>query len=306
MNKSRIAVVAAATLMGAALLSGGAFAKGPGSGGGGGGGPPTSPGASGKGDLYGDQWVIYRNEDGVPIVDDNGCVRPILYAPDYVKETCLIKLVGDTDPDAGNPSSGYSDDNALPLCTVPASSDVTTRAAFAVAAAEEEEEEVAVCDVVPEQLTLVKEAELSRLNVSRAMAKVIDQQLNDVTTTLKAAGNDIRLDEAGRLVANGDTIDSPLQNLAIFRELMKPAGGNFVIVDLPEALASNLSWPTTGLNSSRLRPSELHRTRRRKLRWTASLTPCWRSTFLGRYRGRSGGTTSRWWMRQPPTMTSGA
>ena len=102
MNKSRIAVVAAATLMGAALLSGGAFAKGPGSGGGGGGGgPPTSPGASGKGDLYGDQWVIYRNEDGVPIVDDNGCVRPILYAPDYVNETCLIELVGDTDPDAG-------------------------------------------------------------------------------------------------------------------------------------------------------------------------------------------------------------
>ena len=162
-----------------------------------------------------------------------------------------------------------------------------------------------MCDVVPEQLTLVKEAELSRLNVSRAMAKVIDQQLTDVTATLRAAGDDIRLDEAGRLVANGDTIDSPLQNLAIFRELMKPAGGNSVIVDLPEALASNLELANyAGLNSSRLRPSELHRTRPPKLRWTVSPTPSWRSAFLGRYPARSGGTTNRWWIRHPPTMTS--
>jgi hypothetical protein len=41
-----------------------------------GGGKPTTAGAK-KGDLFGDLWVILRDEDGVPILSDAGFVQPI-------------------------------------------------------------------------------------------------------------------------------------------------------------------------------------------------------------------------------------
>lgn len=48
---------------------------------GGGGKPGTGqPAGAGskRGDLYGDLWVILRDENGVPVLDDNGYVQPIL------------------------------------------------------------------------------------------------------------------------------------------------------------------------------------------------------------------------------------
>ncbi|MFO7544197.1 MAG: hypothetical protein R6W77_01725 [Trueperaceae bacterium] len=51
-----------------------AIAKGPGGPGGGGGG---GGGGGKKGGDYGDLWIILRDADGAPVLDENGCMQPI-------------------------------------------------------------------------------------------------------------------------------------------------------------------------------------------------------------------------------------
>ncbi|MDO1559501.1 hypothetical protein Q0812_08685 [Brevundimonas sp. 2R-24] len=130
-----------------------------------GGGRPSMAGSK-RGDLFGDLWVILRDENGVPILTPEGWVQPL---------------------DAnGNP---------VPL-----------------------DEEGAPIDE-----TLVQEVELGRLNVGRAPNSVLDRRAEEVVTLLNAA-TDLSTDASGRLVittADGtSTIDSPLENLAIYVALL--------------------------------------------------------------------------------------
>lgn len=71
--------------------------------------------------------------------------------------------------------------------------------------------------------TLAQAVELSRLNVARSPDKVLDRRASEVVTMLNSA-TAITLDPAGRLVFTVDgvakTIDSPLENLAIYVALM--------------------------------------------------------------------------------------
>ena len=150
---------------------------------GGGGGPNDrggKPGDAGstRGDLYGDMYVILRDDNGVPILSDAGFVQPI---------------------DAQG--------NLIPL-----------------------DEEGAPIDP-----TLAIEVELSRLNVGRSPTSVLDRRASEVVTLLNSA-TAITLDPAGRLVvttADGTkTIDSPLENLALYVALM--ATGTIPgVTDLP-------------------------------------------------------------------------
>lgn len=74
-----------------------------------------------------------------------------------------------------------------------------------------------------------QEVDFERTNVVRSPAAVFEAQLEDVVVNL-ATADCVTLDPAGRLVANrvdpissevlSSTIDSPLQNLAIYRQLM--------------------------------------------------------------------------------------
>jgi hypothetical protein len=74
-----------------------------------------------------------------------------------------------------------------------------------------------------------QEVEFGRINAARSPDEVFDRQLEDAVINLSTA-DCVTLDPAGRLVANkvdditldnlAKTIDSPLQNLAIYRELM--------------------------------------------------------------------------------------
>lgn len=72
--------------------------------------------------------------------------------------------------------------------------------------------------------TLVQEVELSRLNVARSPDKVTDRALSEAIATLNAA-TDVRTDAAGRfeLLIDGEwtTIDSPIENLALYIDLME-------------------------------------------------------------------------------------
>ncbi len=142
----------------------------------GGGQPPTS--GSKKGDLFGDLWVILRDDNGVPLLTDEGWIQPL------DSEGNLIAL----------------DEEGHPL---------------------------------DESLTM--EVELGRLNVGRAPTSVLDKRADEVIALLNDA-TDLKVDAAGRLVLTVDgvdkTIDSPLENLAIYVALMTD-GSIPGVTDLP-------------------------------------------------------------------------
>ncbi len=141
------------------------------------GGKPDS--ASGKkGDLFGDMYVILRDDNGIPILNAEGYVQPV-----------------------------DADGNPLPL-----------------------DEEGAPVDP-----TLAIEVELGRLNVGRAPTQVLDRRAQEVVDLMNDATG-VSLDAAGRLVLTVDgeskTIDSPLENLAIYVALMT-TGTIPGVTDLP-------------------------------------------------------------------------
>lgn len=154
-----------------------AWAGVPGGKSGAGGGKPSSAGAA-KGDLFGDLYVILRDENGVPILTPEGFVQPV-------------------------------DADGVPIAL---------------------DEEGAPVDP-----TLAIEVELGRLNVGRAPSKVLDRRADEVVAVLNAA-DEIAVDAAGRLVFVIDgvakTIDSPLENLAIYVALMT-TGTIPGVTDLP-------------------------------------------------------------------------
>lgn len=71
--------------------------------------------------------------------------------------------------------------------------------------------------------TLAVEVELGRLNVGRSPSRVLDRRAEEVVAMLTGA-EAISVDAAGRLVITTDgvakTIDSPLENLAVYVALM--------------------------------------------------------------------------------------
>lgn len=83
--------------------------------------------------------------------------------------------------------------------------------------------------------TLAIEVELGRLNVGRSPSSVLDRRADEVVAMLNGADS-VSLDAAGRLVVTTDgvskTIDSPLENLAIYVALMT-TGTIPGVTDLP-------------------------------------------------------------------------
>lgn len=130
-----------------------------------GGGQPATSGSK-KGDLFGDLWVIARDDNGVPILTSEGYVQPL------DADGNLIEL----------------DEEGMPV-----------------------------------DPALAIEVELGRLNVGRAPTSVLDNRADEVITMLSSA-TDVSVDAAGRLVLTVDgeakTIDSPLENLAIYVSLL--------------------------------------------------------------------------------------
>ena len=75
----------------------------------------------------------------------------------------------------------------------------------------------------PLDATLVQEVELGRTNVGRSPTKVLDKSLDEVVKAINDADS-VSLDDSGRLVVTKDgvasTIDSPVENLALYKTLM--------------------------------------------------------------------------------------
>ena len=186
-------------LIGAFALVGGAHGA-PGNGKGGGGGGGGGDGDAGEPPDYGDLVILYRNESGVPELTGDSCQQPIAFPSD----TCLI--------DEETFGCAEYDGEACLTWLVPV--------------------DPATCAVTVTGCT--HEIEFGRTNSARAPATVFEAQLEDVVVKL-ATADQIGLDASGRLVACVDggvddegaflpdtssAVDSPLQNLAIYKQLM--------------------------------------------------------------------------------------
>lgn len=154
-------------------------------------------GSTKKGGDYGDLWVILRTDDGSPV---------------YVRWVDGEQVVYDG---SGDPGEGWFvqpldvDGNAIPL-------DVEGH---------------------PVDESLTQEVELGRLNISRAPTRVLDHSLAEAISKLDGLvitkdNLESYIDTAGRLTIDGSTIDSPLENLALYEALINTtpdADGNIVI-----------------------------------------------------------------------------
>ncbi len=148
-------------------------------------------GTTKKGTTLGDLNMVLRNTSGVPMADGNGCVQPIttVAAPELVKADL---------PDM------YQYDVPVYLIPLLGASDPT-----------------APCDVQAAYATAVVPVDFGRLSVGRSPESVLTKQLTDVSTALAADLDGLTLDASGRIVANDAAIDSPLQNLAIYQQLLE-------------------------------------------------------------------------------------
>lgn len=167
-------------------------------------GPESKPGRPNltpsikKGSIYGDMYVILRNDNGEPILKD-GYVQVYYIDPTTQKLTCCIPR-----DDEGN---------FLPV------------------------DGVAVLPI---------EVELGRLSVGRSPLQVLSAQYDEAIKTINSA-TAITVDAAGRLVltlpdGSTKTIDSPVENLALYVELINTGTLSGVTATLP----ANLSFLTDG------------------------------------------------------------
>jgi hypothetical protein len=184
-TQRRIFTVAVA-LAGLLAFSAGALAaKPPGAGNGGGSGGGS--GGSAPPD-FGDLVILYRNADGVPYLTADSCVQPLPSAT--CPAECVLVPGDPVGPDV------------IPV-------------------------DPATCAIPAECATCTQEVDFGRINDARAPDTVFQQQLDDVIVNL-ATADCVTQDPAGRLVTsrvvNGvvstSAIDSPLQNLAIYKQLM--------------------------------------------------------------------------------------
>jgi hypothetical protein len=211
------------------------------------GGVPGAPGGNGGGGGdeavpdYGDLFIVYRDERGVPIPSP---------------------LVRVDDPDGVEVDGG--------LCWQPLAAEASDNLDFlydydanGVPFVTEDQRGIPVdqytCGVEAAFAALTQEVDFGRINQARSPVTVFESQLEDVVTNLSNADS-TSLDPAGRMVASTcelddtgaimtttSTIDSPLQNLAIYRELMLNGDSGVIRPELRPQGAGALDTAARGL-----------------------------------------------------------
>jgi len=153
----------------------------------GGGGKPFGAGTK-KGDLFGDMYILLRDPNGVPLTDANGEELVVAF---YYDTTGVLVPVTDADGQ---------------LVAIPRNEEGDLLTSVTVGET--------TYDVVP------GEVELGRLSVGRSPSKVLNHSLDEALAKLTADGAVIAIDSTGRLTVDGTTIDSPLENLALYETYM--------------------------------------------------------------------------------------
>lgn len=170
-------------------------------GGGNGGGKPQ------KGDLYGDTVYLLRDADGLPILI-NGCIRPL------GADARIIAL----NVDEGSVPDNVLEDDYDAVCADPELTATTRSRGLVDPLAEAEaDDELEPCDPIEQCIDNVQEVELGRLSMLKSPEDVMDRQLEEVIKSFDSGGQ-ITFDASGRPVVGGSAFDSPLTNLAMYRE----------------------------------------------------------------------------------------
>lgn len=205
-RKGKFSVLLVSALAASLTLSAGTAAIGAAPGGGGGGGG----GESDAGSLYSDLVVALRAEDGTPILKEYAvpgedpadpatieyCVQPASYAavpgvlatvnPLDGRDVWVIPLQGEWIENPVDP---------LPVA------------------------EIEACDPQPQYAMFVSETELERLNLTRTTDEVLARKILDVEEKLISADT-VSLDPAGRLAADGSSLDAAPEYAAMYESLM--------------------------------------------------------------------------------------
>lgn len=225
-------------------------------------------GITDKGELFGDLWVLDRDENGVPSLNPVGCEQPIA--------TELLSV-----PDQSLTPYPQIDENELPIPLFDINGDPTLDvngdpvyvmidSGFVPLFKEEYMDGASKCAIIPGYEEFAQEFAMGRLNCVRNAADdphVLEKHLVEAMNELNSA-EIIKRDLGGRLAYSvpyydefgekhliDKTIDSPLQNLAIYRALMMWGSltGSVNVkqegkyVDVPIEFADTVDLDTYGL-----------------------------------------------------------
>jgi len=171
--------------------------------------PPTEPPVPTEtpdtGSLYGDLYVILRDENGLPIYDAHGCIQPISSTSGFV--------------------SIDTSDGTLTIVAVAGEP-------FSLATYTDTAGDLVECELTEEMATWVQAVDFGRLNLGRAPDSVINHALDEAINKMNLA-TDFDLDPAGRLMMliGGEwfTIDAPAENLALYIKMM--TDGHWITID---------------------------------------------------------------------------
>ncbi|HAP74501.1 MAG TPA: hypothetical protein DCR14_00270, partial [Acidimicrobiaceae bacterium] len=163
---------------------------------------------SGTGDVFADLVVVLRDVNGVPLLQRFEV--PSEVDPSLNEELFCVQPVSLSEIPAVAPIENPADGRSvypIPLMGDPG------------APPPPEGEEVEVCDPQPAYAMYVQEAELERLNMARQPDEVKARKLNDVMIKLLTA-DELTLDGAGRITADGLALDASPEYAAIYHSLM--------------------------------------------------------------------------------------
>jgi len=154
------------------------------------------------GDLFGDLYVILRDDGGVPILSGDGCIQPI----STTDGTVVIETDGE-----------------------PLEITVTAGEPFGLPTYTDSAGDLVECELTEEMAEWVEGVDFGRLNLGRSPQSVIDHAFDEAITKMNAA-IEIAIDPAGRLVVTvldeetgayvEKTIDAPAENLALYIKMM--------------------------------------------------------------------------------------
>ncbi|MDE4305943.1 calcium-binding protein [Phaeobacter gallaeciensis] len=176
----------------------------------------STSGGAAQGDLYGDLWVLTRDLDPS---DGGGNGEPVL------DENGQIVPIG------YNPETGET---------------------FPIHLVEGGEGEY---EVPADQLDYIQEIEMERANIMRSPDQVVESALEEALGKINA-GTEITTDASGRIMVDGVLIDSPRENLALYKLIMTAGGATSwtevqanVAGNIPQSLIDlmNAGWNPTGL-----------------------------------------------------------
>lgn len=179
--------------------------------------PPVPTETPDTGSLYGDLYVILRDENGVPILNT---------------VTLDVPETGEENVSCIQPISAVTDSVEIETWDGPLPIDAYAGEPFALPSYIDIAGDLVECELTEEMATWVQAVDFGRLNLGRAPDAVIEHAFDEAINKMNAA-TAFALDPAGRLMLELEgewfTIDAPAENLALYIKMM--VDGHWITTD---------------------------------------------------------------------------